>query len=165
VFLPSRKPLPRRRSTCVGKQTRTRPRGMSAEPKPLERLRLSQTARPLDVIQHWRDAGYLDLSPPYQRGNVWGIVRQQNLIRSILIGVPGATVARFQRTLPVTRLSATTWLFSETWQLPKCRLAMTGRFCSGTTGSLSPRNSLNVISRSTNESPGTFSDSRAHRMS
>lgn len=54
----------------------------------LERLRLSQTARPLDVILYWRREGYLDLSPPYQRGDVWGPIRQRNLIRSVLLGVP-----------------------------------------------------------------------------
>lgn len=54
----------------------------------LERLRLSQTSRHLDVIQHWSKEQYLELSPPYQRGDVWGIVRQRNLIRSILLGVP-----------------------------------------------------------------------------
>ena len=55
---------------------------------PLERLRLAQTARPLDVILHWKREGYLELSPPYQRGDVWGPIRQRNLIRSVLLGVP-----------------------------------------------------------------------------
>lgn len=54
----------------------------------IERLRLSQTNRPLDVITHWHKEGQLLLSPPYQRGDVWGPVRQRNLIRSILLGVP-----------------------------------------------------------------------------
>lgn len=54
----------------------------------LSRLSLSATNRPLDVIRHWADTGDLLLSPPYQRGDVWGPTRRQNLIRSILLGVP-----------------------------------------------------------------------------
>jgi len=30
----------------------------------------------------------MDLNPPYQRGDVWGQIRQRNLIRSILVGIP-----------------------------------------------------------------------------
>jgi len=54
----------------------------------LERLRLSQTARPMDVFAHWKREGYLELSPPYQRGDVWGMIRRRNLIRSIMLGIP-----------------------------------------------------------------------------
>lgn len=55
----------------------------------LERLRLSATNRPIDVVQYWsRDGDGLLLDPPYQRGDVWGVKRQQNLIRSILLGIP-----------------------------------------------------------------------------
>jgi len=54
----------------------------------LERLKLSQTNRPMDVIKHWHIDGQLLLDPPYQRGDVWGYKRQANLIRSILLGVP-----------------------------------------------------------------------------
>ena len=54
----------------------------------LERLRLSQTARPMDVFVHWKREGYLDLNPPYQRGDVWGMIRRRNLIRSIMLGIP-----------------------------------------------------------------------------
>lgn len=54
----------------------------------LERLKLSQTNRPMDVIKHWNNDGQLLLSPSYQRGDVWGTKRQANLIRSILLGVP-----------------------------------------------------------------------------
>jgi len=57
-------------------------------PKPLERLRLSQTNRPVDVIIHWHRENAMELNPPYQRGDVWGEVRQANLIKSILINVP-----------------------------------------------------------------------------
>lgn len=56
--------------------------------RPLSRLRLSTTNRPLDVIRHWRNEGMLYLDPPYQRGDVWGEERRVNLIRSVLLGVP-----------------------------------------------------------------------------
>jgi hypothetical protein len=56
--------------------------------RPLKRLRLAQTSRPIDVIIHWKREGYLELSPPYQRGDVWGPIRKRNLIRSLLTGVP-----------------------------------------------------------------------------
>jgi len=52
------------------------------------RLPLSTTNRPVDVIKHWRDEGYLNMNTPYQRGDVWGPIRQRNLIRSILSGIP-----------------------------------------------------------------------------
>jgi hypothetical protein len=62
---------------------------MNTDPlKPLERLILAQTARPLDVVAYWRNEGHLELSPPYQRGDVWGLIRRRNLIRSILLGIP-----------------------------------------------------------------------------
>lgn len=54
----------------------------------LERLRLSQTNRPVEVIAYWHKEKGMDLSPPYQRGDVWGKTRQRNLIRSILLGIP-----------------------------------------------------------------------------
>ncbi len=54
----------------------------------MKRFELQNTNRPLDVLLHWHLAGYLDLNPPYQRGDVWGMVRRQNLIKSILQGVP-----------------------------------------------------------------------------
>lgn len=54
----------------------------------IERLRLSQTNRPVDIILHWHQSGGMDLSAPYQRGDVWGEIRQRNLIRSILLGIP-----------------------------------------------------------------------------
>lgn len=56
--------------------------------KELQRMNLQQTNRPCDTIIHWHERGTLYLDPPYQRGDVWGPVRQQNLIRSILIGIP-----------------------------------------------------------------------------
>ena len=54
----------------------------------LERLKLSQTARPIDVITYWRNSGGMLLDPPYQRGDVWGTLRRRNLIRSLLLGIP-----------------------------------------------------------------------------
>ena len=54
----------------------------------LQRLRLSATNRPIEVAKYWNDGTELLLSPPYQRGDVWGYARRQNLIRSILLGVP-----------------------------------------------------------------------------
>ncbi len=54
----------------------------------VSRLELQTTNRPVDVIKHWRDEGFLDMETPYQRGDVWGPIRQRNLIRSILSGIP-----------------------------------------------------------------------------
>ena len=56
--------------------------------RPLVGLRMTNTNRPIEVIRNWRDNGMLMLSPPYQRGDVWGAKRRVNLIRSILLGVP-----------------------------------------------------------------------------
>lgn len=54
----------------------------------LERLSLSQTNRPIDVLEYWSKDDQMLLSPPYQRGDVWGPIRRRNLIRSILLGIP-----------------------------------------------------------------------------
>lgn len=54
----------------------------------LKRFQLMQTNRPIDVVLFWRSDGYLELNPPYQRGDVWGTKRRVNLIRSVLMGVP-----------------------------------------------------------------------------
>lgn len=54
----------------------------------MKRLQLFATNRPLDVVLYWRKDGQLLLDPPYQRGDVWGPVRQQNLIKSFLQGIP-----------------------------------------------------------------------------
>lgn len=58
----------------------------------LERMKLTTRSRPIDVFLHWRREGYLNLNPPYQRGDVWGGERQRNLIRSLLLGIPIASV-------------------------------------------------------------------------
>jgi uncharacterized protein with ParB-like and HNH nuclease domain len=54
----------------------------------IRRLNLQQYNRPLDVVQHWGEHDRLLMSPPYQRGDVWGPIRQRNLIQSILRGIP-----------------------------------------------------------------------------
>ena len=54
----------------------------------IDRLSLSSTHRPCDVILYWSEKDHLLLSPPYQRGLVWGHKRKVNLIRSLLLGVP-----------------------------------------------------------------------------
>lgn len=57
----------------------------------LKELQLRQTNRAIDVLKHWSnpDSGAgLYLDPPYQRGDVWGIKRRRNLIRSVLLCVP-----------------------------------------------------------------------------
>lgn len=54
----------------------------------IQRLRIYQTARPIDTFAYWNNNGQLLLSPPYQRGDVWGTKRRRNLIKSILLGVP-----------------------------------------------------------------------------
>jgi hypothetical protein len=56
--------------------------------KPLTRLKLNHAPRPIEVLSYWKKENILYLSPPYQRGDVWGPMRQKNLIRSLLIGVP-----------------------------------------------------------------------------
>lgn len=54
----------------------------------IERLRLSQTSRPVDTINYWVKNGEMELNAPYQRGHVWGETRQRNLIKSLLLGIP-----------------------------------------------------------------------------
>lgn len=66
--------------------------------KPLERLSLMQTNRPCDTVEYWNSRGSILLDPPYQRGDVWGPVRQRNLIKSILIGVPIPSIIINDRT-------------------------------------------------------------------
>lgn len=58
------------------------------ENKPLERLGISATNRPVEVVSYWKSSGGLLLDPPYQRGDVWGKIRQRNLIKSIIQGIP-----------------------------------------------------------------------------
>lgn len=54
-------------------------------------------SRALSMLVQDRDL--LDIDQPYQRGSVWGVARKQNLIKSLLMGIPvGAIVIndRFQ---------------------------------------------------------------------
>jgi hypothetical protein len=55
----------------------------------LRKYRVSTTARPIEFFLDG-DAGdpRFDMGQPYQRGVVWGAKRRQNLIKSILMGVP-----------------------------------------------------------------------------
>jgi hypothetical protein len=53
-----------------------------------QRLPISAANRPVEVISYWKSTGGLLLNPPYQRGDVWGKIRQRNLIRSVIIGIP-----------------------------------------------------------------------------
>ncbi len=55
---------------------------------PLEELRMTNTHRSLDLFVFWSREHWLLLSPPYQRGDVWGTKRRVNLIRSIVLGIP-----------------------------------------------------------------------------
>lgn len=62
------------------------------------RLSLHNTNRPLEVLAHWHKEHYLELSPPYQRGKVWGLLRRQNLIKSLVQGIPVASLIINDRT-------------------------------------------------------------------
>jgi hypothetical protein len=75
----------------------------------IERLRLSATNRPIEVIRYWHDEGHLELSPPYQRGDVWGQIRQRNLIRSILLGVPIPSIIINDRFSPSYNSDKESW--------------------------------------------------------
>lgn len=52
----------------------------------IPKLGLTQANRPIDFFVHYAEE--LDMAPEYQRGDVWGRTRQQNLWFSILGGVP-----------------------------------------------------------------------------
>lgn len=72
----------------------------------LEKIDFRNTNRPLDVILHWRkDSGRegLLLDPPYQRGDVWGLKRRRNLIKSLLMAIPIPSIIVNQR------LETNTW--------------------------------------------------------
>lgn len=43
------------------------------------------------ILAEQRDM--FDLNPPYQRGSVWDVTRRQQLIRSILLGIPVGAIA------------------------------------------------------------------------
>lgn len=65
-------------------------------PEPLHETNLNSTNRPLSWLVD-RALGTsrsldFDMDQPYQRGDVWGLVRRQNLIRSLIMGVPIASL-------------------------------------------------------------------------
>lgn len=57
----------------------------------MKRFVMRHVTRTTGTFKFWstdHDGQPLLLDPPYQRGNVWGVRRRQNLIRSIVSGVP-----------------------------------------------------------------------------
>lgn len=53
-----------------------------------QRLTLTTGNSPVSTFQHWATNGDLDLNAPYQRGDVWGLKRRQQLIRSLFLNIP-----------------------------------------------------------------------------
>lgn len=64
---------------------------------PLVHRTIQPTARALTELVHMVDDGGLLLSPPYQRGDVWTPVQRIALIRSLLLGVPVASIVLNRR--------------------------------------------------------------------
>lgn len=59
---------------------------------PLVNRNMQPTARNFrDLINFWRD-GQIDMTPPYQRGDVWTVEQRVALIKSLLLGVPIAAL-------------------------------------------------------------------------
>lgn len=59
---------------------------------PLVNRNMQPTARNLrDLIGFWRD-GLINMTPPYQRGDVWTAEQRVALIKSLLLGVPVAAL-------------------------------------------------------------------------
>jgi hypothetical protein len=59
--------------------------------RPIEHIQVSTMTRPLGWILDFARPDHrrhLDMDQPYQRGDVWGLTRRRNLIRSMLLGVP-----------------------------------------------------------------------------
>lgn len=67
--------------------------------QPLEELRLNQSAVTIGGFLLWDRNGELDVDQPYQRGHVWGAVRERNLIRSLLMGLPIGAITINRRDL------------------------------------------------------------------
>jgi uncharacterized protein with ParB-like and HNH nuclease domain len=63
----------------------------------IQKLDLQNRNWSISQIKHWADGGDLLLSPPYQRGDVWGTKRRQNFIRSLLQGIPVPSVVMNDR--------------------------------------------------------------------
>lgn len=64
-------------------------------PHTLPDYSLRQRNRPADYLLHRREK--LDLEAPYQRASVWDVARRQNLIRSLLMGLPVGAVIMNKR--------------------------------------------------------------------
>jgi hypothetical protein len=59
---------------------------------PLVNRNMQPTARNLrDLINFWRD-GQINMTPPYQRGDVWTIEQRVALIKSLMLGIPVASL-------------------------------------------------------------------------
>lgn len=58
----------------------------------LVEYRGNTSARAISAVLSWQAESALWMSPPYQRGDVWGKRRRQNLIRSLLEDVPISTI-------------------------------------------------------------------------
>jgi len=59
---------------------------------PLVNRNMQPTARNLrDLIGFWRD-GQINMTPPYQRGDVWTVDQRVALIKSLLLGIPVAAL-------------------------------------------------------------------------
>lgn len=65
---------------------------------PLAESRLAERAWALSNFLLWKLCGKIDLSPPYQRGAVWGLTRQRMLIRSLIEGLPIGSIVVNDRT-------------------------------------------------------------------
>lgn len=79
--------------------------------RPLAENRLVERAWALSNFLLWEGRGKLDLSPPYQRGAVWGVTRQRMLIRSMIEGLPiGSIVVNNRTASPRTWPDAATGL-------------------------------------------------------
>lgn len=74
----------------------------------LPQLQLFASNRPVSVIKYWRDNAILELSPVYQRGDVWGTKRRVNFIKSMLMRIPIPSII-------VNDRAAGEWVF-EAWK-------------------------------------------------
>lgn len=54
----------------------------------VRKYRVNNTARAVEFFCDSPELPRFDLDQPYQRGVVWGLRRQRNLIKSLLMGVP-----------------------------------------------------------------------------